>query len=137
MSAQHIEEDLDFALEVGLDYVILDGRGGATGAAPDIFKNNISVPTMAARARARHHLDARGATGVTLIINGGLRTESDFVKGLALGADGVAISNSALQASGCLACPPGIVKSHPSREYATRASRRLEENLHESVRRGR
>ncbi|MCL7971353.1 MAG: glutamate synthase-related protein, partial [marine benthic group bacterium] len=116
MSAQHIEEDLDFALEVGIDYVVLDGRGGATGAAPDIFKNNISVPTMVALARARRHLDEREAGDVTLIITGGLRTESDFVKALALGADGVAISNSALQAIGCLGmrachtnhCPVGI-----------------------------
>ena len=122
MSAQHIEEDLDFALEVGVDYVILDGRGGATGAAPDIFKNNISVPTMAALARARRHLDARAAEDVTLIITGGLRTESDFVKALALGADGVAISNSALQAIGCLGmrachtnnCPVGIATQNES-----------------------
>jgi glutamate synthase domain-containing protein 2 len=53
---------------------------------------------------------------VTLIATGGLRTESDFVKALALGADGIAISNSALQAIGCLGmrachtnnCPVGI-----------------------------
>jgi glutamate synthase domain-containing protein 2 len=122
MSAQHIEDDLDFALEVGVDYVILDGRGGATGAAPDIFKNNISVPTMAALARARRHLDSRDAAKVTLIITGGLRTESDFVKALALGADAVAISNSALQAIGCLGmrachtnnCPVGIATQKPS-----------------------
>ena len=50
LSAQHIEADLDFAIEVSADYVILDGRGGAT-AAPNIFKNNISVPTMIALAR--------------------------------------------------------------------------------------
>ena len=55
MSAQHIEDDIDFALEVGVDYIILDGRGGATGAAPDIFKNNISVPTIPALARACGH----------------------------------------------------------------------------------
>jgi glutamate synthase domain-containing protein 2 len=116
LSAQHIEEDIDFALDVGVDYVILDGRGGATGAAPVIFKDNISVPTIPALARARRHLDARGAKQVTLIITGGLRTESDFVKALALGADGVAVANSALQAIGCLAmrachtnnCPVGI-----------------------------
>ncbi len=117
MSAQHIEDDLDFALDVGVDYIILDGRGGATGAAPEIFKNNISVPTMAALARARRHLDARGVgRDVTLIITGGLRTESDFVKAMALGADGVAIANSAIQAIGCLGmrachtnnCPVGI-----------------------------
>jgi glutamate synthase domain-containing protein 2 len=116
LSAQHIEADLDFALEVGVDYVILDGRGGGTGAAPEIFKNNISVPTLAALPRARRHLEASDASDVTLIITGGLRTESDFVKALALGADGVAISNSALQAIGCLGmracqsnnCPVGI-----------------------------
>ena len=116
MSAQHIEADLDFGLEAGMDYVILDGRGGATGAAPEIFKNNISVPTMVALARARRHLDSVGADDVTLIITGGLRTESDFIKALALGADAVAIANSALQAIGCLGmrachtnnCPVGI-----------------------------
>lgn len=117
LSAQHIEADLDFALAVGVDYIILDGRGGGTGAAPDLFKNNISIPTMVALARARRHLDRRGVSGkVTLIITGGLRTEADFAKALALGADGVAIANSAMQAIGCLAmrachtnnCPVGI-----------------------------
>jgi glutamate synthase domain-containing protein 2/nitrite reductase/ring-hydroxylating ferredoxin subunit len=115
ISAQHIEQDLDFVMEAGADYVILDGRGGATGAAPDVFKRNISVPTMVALARARRHLD-RSRSDLTLIITGGLRVESDFVKALALGADAVAISNSALQAIGCLGmrachtnnCPVGI-----------------------------
>ena len=122
LSAQHIEDDLDFALAVGVDYIILDGRGGATGAAPEIFKNNISVPTMVALARARRHLDARGRRDVTLIITGGLRTESDFVKAMALGADGVAVANAAIQAIGCLGmrachtnnCPVGIATQKPN-----------------------
>jgi glutamate synthase domain-containing protein 2 len=122
LSAQHIEEDLDFALEVGIDYVILDGRGGATGAAPTIFKDNISVPTIPALARARRHLDRRKAEGISLIITGGLRTESDFVKALALGADAIAVANSALQAIGCLGmrachthnCPVGIATQKES-----------------------
>ncbi|MCG8421495.1 MAG: glutamate synthase-related protein [Proteobacteria bacterium] len=116
MSAQHIEDDIDFALRVDIDYIIIDGRGGATGAAPEIFKNNISVPSMAALARARRHLRKRKRDDVTLIVTGGLRTESDFVKAMALGADGVAIANSAIQAIGCLGmrachtnnCPVGI-----------------------------
>ncbi|MDX1524565.1 MAG: glutamate synthase-related protein, partial [Anaerolineae bacterium] len=73
LSAQHIEQDIDFALAVGVDYIILDGRGGGTGAAPEIFKKNISVPTIPALARARQHLDKRGRQDVTLIITGGLR----------------------------------------------------------------
>jgi glutamate synthase domain-containing protein 2 len=122
LSAQHIEDDLDKALQIGVDYVILDGRGGATGAAPNIFKNNISVPTLAALARARKHLDAGGHDDITLVITGGLRTESDFVKALALGADAIAVSNSAIQAIGCLGmrachtnnCPVGIATQKSS-----------------------
>ena len=116
LSAQHIEDDIDAALEIGCDYVILDGRGGGTGAAPLIFRDNISVPTIPALGRARRHLDARNRQDVTLIITGGLRTPADFAKALAMGADGVAISNSAIQAIGCLGmrachtnnCPVGI-----------------------------
>ncbi|MCJ7630398.1 MAG: FMN-binding glutamate synthase family protein, partial [Longimicrobiales bacterium] len=136
MSAQHIEADIDFALEAGADYIILDGRGGATGAAPEIFKNNIGVPTIPALVRARRHLDAVGAEKVSLIITGGLRTESDFVKALALGADAVAIANSALQAIGCLGmrachtdnCPVGIAtqkKGLRARLVVQESARRL------------
>lgn len=116
ISANHIEATIDFALQAGADYVILDGRGGGTGAAPLIFRDNISVPTIPALARARAHLDKLGRSDVTLIITGGLRTAADFVKALALGADGIAVSNAALQAIGCLGmrachtnnCPVGI-----------------------------
>lgn len=117
LSANHIEKDIQFALDASADYIILDGRGGGTGAAPDMFRNHISVPTIPALARARRYLDEQGASGrVTLIITGGLRVPIDFVKALALGADGIAISNSAMQAIGCVAarmcntnnCPAGI-----------------------------
>lgn len=136
LSAQHIERDIDFALKASADYIILDGRGGATGAAPVIFKENISVPTMIALARARRHLNAVGAKDVTLIITGGLRTESDFVKALALGANAIAVANSALQAIGCLGmrachtnkCPVGIATQDPklrSRLSVERSAARL------------
>ncbi len=62
LSAQHIEKDIDAALEIGCDYIILDGRGGATGAAPLIFRDNISVPTIpgaGARAPASRQERAR------------------------------------------------------------------------------
>lgn len=116
IAASHIEADIDFALEAGADYLILDGRGGGTGAAPIILRNHINVPTIPALARARRHLDKRGAKGISLIITGGLRVPSDFVKALALGADAIAVSNSALQAIGCQgmrachtnSCPVGI-----------------------------
>lgn len=121
LSANHIEEDIDFALEASADYIILDGRGGGTGAAPLIFRNHISVPTIAALARARKHLDAKTGREVTLVITGGLRVAEDFCKAMALGADAIAVSNSAMQAVGCIAarmcnsnnCPVGVATQKP------------------------
>lgn len=121
LSAQHIEDDIDAALRIGVDYIILDGRGGGTGAAPTLFRDNISVPTIPALARARRHLDARGRRDVTLVVTGGLRTAADFAKAMALGADAVAMANAAIQAIGCLGmrachtnnCPVGIATQKP------------------------
>jgi len=137
LSAQHIEDDIDAALEIGVDYIILDGRGGGTGAAPNIFKDNISVPTIPALARARRHLDSLDRKDVTLIITGGLRTPADFAKALALGADGIAVSNAAIQAIGCLGmracqtnnCPVGIATQREdlrSRLIVDQAAERLD-----------
>ncbi len=122
LSAQHIERDIEAALQIGVDYIILDGRGGGTGAAPLLFRDNISVPTIPALARARRYLDKKGRTDVSLIVTGGLRLPADFIKAMALGADAIAISNAAIQAIGCLGmrachtnnCPVGIAtqKSH-------------------------
>ena len=116
IAASHIEADIDFALEVGVDYIILDGRGGGTGSAPTILRDNINVPTIAALARARKYLDAIGRKDIALVITGGLRLPDDFAKAMMLGANAIAVSNSALQAIGCLGmracgsnnCPVGI-----------------------------
>ncbi len=79
------------------------------------------MPTIPALARARRHLDASAAKDVTLIITGGLRHPADFAKAMALGADGVAVANAALQSIGCLGmrachtnnCPVGIATQKP------------------------
>lgn len=136
LSAQHIEQDIDAALEVGVDYIILDGRGGGTGAAPVIFRDNISVPTIPALARARAHLDKLGRDDVSFVITGGLRKPADFIKAMAMGADAIAVSNSAMQAIGCLAmrachtnnCPVGIATQKPhlvSRLLVDRSAQQL------------
>jgi len=121
LSANHIEADIQFALDASADYIILDGRGGGTGAAPLIFRNNISVPTIPALARARKYLNQRNRKDVTLIVTGGLRVPDDFIKAMALGADGVALANSAIQSIGCVAarmchtnnCPAGVATQNP------------------------
>ncbi len=139
IAASRIEEDIDFALEVGVDYIILDGRGGGTGAAPTVLRDNINVPTIPALARARKHLDERNAKGVSLIITGGLRIAEDFAKALMMGADAIAVSNSALQAIGCLGmracntnnCPVGIAtqKQHLRDRLIVRSSAKQLDNF--------
>ena len=145
LSANHIEKDIDFALEASADYIILDGRGGGTGAAPLLFRDHISVPTIPALARARQHLDRCGVGhDVTLIITGGLRMPCDFIKALALGADGIALANSAMQAIGCISaricnsnnCPAGIATQKPelrARLDIERSAQQLNNFLRASV----
>ena len=144
LSAQQIEKDIDAALEVGVDYIILDGRGGGTGAAPIIFRDNISVPTIPALARARRHLDKAARKDITLVITGGLRKPADFIKALALGADAIALSNAAMQAIGCIAmrachtnnCPVGIATQKPhliNRLIVEKSAQRLKNFFEASV----
>jgi len=120
-AAGNIEDDLEVALFARPDFVTIDGRPGATGAAPRFVKHGTSVPTVFALCRARAYLDRHGAEGVSLLITGGLRISSDFAKALALGADGIAIGTAAMMAAGCQQyrlchtgkCPVGIATQDP------------------------
>ena len=121
LAAGNIEADLEFALFAEPDYITLDGRPGATGAAPKLVKDATSIPTVFALNRARNYLNEKGVEDVSLVITGGLRISSDFAKALALGADAVAIGTAALMAAGCQQyrvchtgrCPMGIATQDP------------------------
>jgi glutamate synthase domain-containing protein 2/rubredoxin len=122
LAAGHIEKDMEIALYAEPDFITIDGRTGATGAAPKFIKDSTSVPTIYALYRARKYLDEHNAENVSLIITGGLRISSDFAKALAMGADAVAIASSALLACGCQQyrlcdtgkCPVGIATQDPN-----------------------
>ncbi len=121
IAAGHIEDDVEFALHAGPDFITLDGRPGTTGAALRFVKDATSIPTPVALYRAREVLNATGADGVSLIITGGLRVSADFAKALALGADAIALGTAALMACGCQQyrvcdtgrCPVGITTQDP------------------------
>ena len=121
LAAGDIEADLAFAVYAEPDFITLDGRAGATGSAPKFVKASTSIPTLFAIYRARKYLDENDAREISLMITGGLRISSDFAKALALGADAVAISTSALIAIGCQQyrvcntgkCPMGIATQDP------------------------
>ncbi len=120
-AAGNVEADLEFALHAEPDFITIDGRAGATGAAVKFIKDATSIPTIYALSRARKYLDGRGIKDVTLIVTGGLRVSPDFAKALALGADAVAIGTAALMAIGCQQyricdtgrCPVGIATQDP------------------------
>lgn len=115
IAAGNIEEDLKIAVYAKPDFITIDGRPGATGSAIKFIKNATSVPTIFALYRARKFLDQHGKN-ISLVITGGLRVSSDFIKALAMGADAIAIGTSALIACGCQQyrlchtgrCPVGI-----------------------------
>jgi len=121
IAAGNIEADLEVALYAGPDFITIDGRPGSTGSAPKFIKASTSVPTIFALFRARRFLDRAGATGVSLIITGGLRVSSDLAKALAMGADAVAIGTAAMLAAGCQQyricqtgrCPVGVATHDP------------------------
>lgn len=121
LAAGHLEPDLEVALAAAPDFITIDGRPGATGAAPRSVKDATAVPTIYALARARRYLDARDADDVSLVITGGFRSSSDIAKALAMGADAVAIASAALIAIGCQQyricesgrCPVGITTQDP------------------------
>ena len=144
LAAGNIEADLEIALATGPDFITLDGRAGATGAAPKVVKDSASVPTLFAVSRARRFLDDKGAESVSLIVTGGMRISSDFAKALALGADAVAIASAALMAAGCQQyricntgrCPVGITSQDPelrARLDIDRSAKRLENFLRAST----
>jgi len=121
IAAGNIEADLEHALFAEPDFITLDGRAGATGAAPKVVKDATSIPTIFALYRARKFLLEHGADNVSLVITGGLRISSDFAKALAIGADAVAVGTAALMAAGCQQyricntgrCPAGVTSQDP------------------------
>lgn len=116
IAAGKIEKDLEFCVFAEPDFITIDGRGGATGASPQLVRDSTSVPTLYALYRARKYLDSVKADGIALVITGGLRVSSDFAKAIAMGADAVAIASAALIAAACQQyricgtgkCPVGI-----------------------------
>jgi glutamate synthase domain-containing protein 2/ferredoxin len=89
----------------GAHIVHLDGSYGGTGAAPNIAKKNIAMPIEYAINRVHQFLVDEGIRDqITVMASGGVRTPTDMVKAIALGADGVVIGTAELMAVGCIRC---------------------------------
>jgi len=121
-SAGRAGDDVKIAAKAGADIIVLDGKQGGTGAAPDIVIEHAGMPTLPALVEAERSLREAGMRdAVDLVVSGGIRNGADVAKALALGADAVAISTGALVAMGCRICglcvegrcPRGIATQDP------------------------
>ena len=89
----------------GADIIAIDGFRGGTGAAPTRIRDNVGIPIELALASVDSRLREEGIRNkVSLVVGGSIRSSSDVVKAVALGADAVYIATSALIALGCHLC---------------------------------
>ena len=89
----------------GSDIIAIDGFRGGTGAAPTRIRDNVGIPIELALAAVDQRLRDEGIRNrVSLIAGGSIRSASDVVKAVALGADCCYIGTAALIALGCHMC---------------------------------
>ena len=109
-------------VRAGADIIAIDGKRGATGAAPKISRDNVGIPIEMALASVDQRLRDEGIRNkASIIVAGGIRSSADVVKAIALGADAVYIATAALVAMGCTVCqkcytgkcPWGIATTDP------------------------
>lgn len=98
IAATHfLERELDVMIDSGVDFITLDGAEGGTAVAPPTLEDSMGLPTLYALGRAVRYLEKKGVKkDISLIIAGGLRNPGEFLKALALGADGVYIGSIAV-----------------------------------------
>ena len=92
-------------VRAGADFVSIDGLRGGTGAAPQVIRDNVGIPIELAIASVDERLREEGIRHkASLLAAGSIRSSSDAVKAIALGADAVYIGTAALVAIGCHLC---------------------------------
>lgn len=89
----------------GADIIAIDGYRGGTGAAPTRIRDNVGIPIELALASVDQRLRDEGIRNeVSVVVAGSIRSSSDVVKAIALGADACYIGTAALLALGCHLC---------------------------------
>ena len=89
----------------GADIIAIDGFRGGTGAAPTRIRDNVGIPIELALAAVDQRLRDEGIRNeVSIVVGGSIRSATDVVKAIALGADACYIATAALLAMGCHLC---------------------------------
>lgn len=101
----------------GVDFVVIDGGEGGTGAAPLAFTDNVALPLMLALATVVRIFGEYGVNEqVTIIGSGRLGLPERGLEAFAIGADMVNVGREAMLAVGCIQaqrchtghCPTGV-----------------------------
>jgi glutamate synthase domain-containing protein 2 len=101
----------------GVDYVLIDGGEGGTGAAPLTFTDHVALPFKLGFARVYAAFARAGiAEDVVFVGSGKLGFPDAALTALALGADMVNVGREAMMAIGCIQaqrchtgrCPTGV-----------------------------
>lgn len=124
------------------DFITIDGFRGGTGAAPRVIRDNAGIPIEHAISSVDQHLTNEGIRHkITLIAGGAIRSSSDLIKIIALGADIGMIGTAPLITMGCRVCQQcptnkcawGIATGNPEigkRLDVEWAAKRVENLLH-------
>jgi glutamate synthase domain-containing protein 2 len=101
----------------GVDFVVIDGGEGGTGAAPLVFADHVALPFFVGFSRVQRTFAERGvADRLTWVGSGRLGLPARAVLAFALGCDAVNVGREALLSIGCIQaqrchtgrCPAGI-----------------------------
>jgi glutamate synthase domain-containing protein 2/formylmethanofuran dehydrogenase subunit C len=104
LGAGRVRDDIKIAYKDGFDYVCLDGLQGSTGAAGNEVLEYVGIPTLSAIMEGLDALEEIEASGMPVVLMGGVKDGIDTAKAIALGAHAVAVGTSAIIAGGCIAC---------------------------------
>jgi glutamate synthase domain-containing protein 2 len=114
-------------LETGflLDFVVIDGKEGGTGAAPEEFSDNVGTPLREGLLLARNALVGCGLKDqVRIVASGKIVTGFDMARCIALGADLCNAARTFMFALGCVqsrrchldTCPTGVATQNAGRQ---------------------
>lgn len=106
----------------GVDFVVVDGGEGGTGASPRVFADSIALPFRLGFSRVYGTFAEAGLTDdVTFIGSGKLGLPDNALVGFALGLDMVSVAREAMLSIGCIQsqrchtdrCPTGVATQDP------------------------